>query len=103
MKISSFSFWTNQSYSISPACLQLMIIVKKLCSYIFKVCVYPVFDNLESGKRNFCFGKKVWKNSWILDPKICTNFASSILQFEKGIIGDVKCRKPILQHNELVW
>ena len=32
------------------------------------------------------------------------NFASSILQFEKGIIGhDVKCRKPILQHNELVW
>ena len=28
---------------------------------------------LESGKRNYCFGKKVWKKSWVMDPKICTN------------------------------
>ena len=27
-----------------------------------------LFDNLESGKRKYCFGK-----SWILDPKIFTN------------------------------
>ena len=30
------------------------------------------FDNLESGIRNYCFGKKVWKKSSILEPKICT-------------------------------
>ena len=39
----------------------------------FKVSIDPLFDNLESGKRNFCFGKKVWKKSRILDSKICTN------------------------------
>ena len=32
-----------------------------------------LFDKLESGKRNYCFGKKVSKKSRILDPKICTN------------------------------
>ena len=30
-----------------------------------------VFDNLESRKRNIVL-KKVWKKSWILNPKICT-------------------------------
>ena len=38
----------------------------------FKVCNH-LFDNLESRKRNHCFGKKVSKKSWSLDPKICTN------------------------------
>ena len=36
-----------------------------------------IFDNLESGKRNYCFGKKVWNNSWILHPKSSTNPVTS--------------------------
>ena len=35
----------------------------------FKVSTDHLFDNLESGKRNYCFGKKVCKKSWISDPK----------------------------------
>ena len=31
---------------------------KKLCSCFFKVTIDHLFDNLESGKRNYCFGKK---------------------------------------------
>ena len=34
----------------------------------FKVSTDHLFDNLESGKRNYCFGKKVGKKSWILGP-----------------------------------
>ena len=39
----------------------------------FKVFIDHLFDNLESGKRNHCFGITVWKNFWILKPKNCTN------------------------------
>ena len=67
-----------QSYSISPACLQLMIIVKKLCSYIFKVCVYPVFDNLESGKETFVLEKKCGK---ILEFWIQKSVRTLLLRF----------------------
>ena len=35
--------------------------------------MYHLFDNLESGKRNDCFGKKSGKKSRILDSKICGN------------------------------
>ena len=31
---------------------------KKLCSCFFKVTIDHLFDNLESGKRNYCLGKK---------------------------------------------
>ena len=61
-------------YSISPVRLQ-HIVDKAFCSCIFfKVSIAHLFDNLESGKRNYmyCFGKSLEK-SWILDPKICTN------------------------------
>ena len=46
---------------------------KKLCSYfIFKVSIDDLFDNLESGKINYCFGKRLEK---VLNfgSKICTN------------------------------
>ena len=47
---------------------------KKLCSCdFFKVSIDHLFENLESGKRNHCFGKKVWEKSWVLHPKTCTN------------------------------
>ena len=49
---------------------------KKLCScvfFFFKASIDHLFGNLESGKRNHCFGKKVWEKSWVLHPKTCTN------------------------------
>ena len=49
-------------------------IMKKAMFLCFvKVHIDYLFDNLQSGKRNCCFGKKVWKISWILDPIICVN------------------------------
>ena len=45
---------------------------KKNLPAFFKVYIDHLFDNLESGIRNYCFGKKVWKKSSILEPKICT-------------------------------
>ena len=38
----------------------------------FKFSNYHLFDNLESGKINECFGKTSGKKYWILDPKIYT-------------------------------
>ena len=36
----------------------------------FKVSIDQLFDNLESGKRNYCFGKMSWKSLefWIKNP-----------------------------------
>ena len=34
---------------------------KKLCCCVFKVSVDHLFDNLESGKKNYCFGKRLEK------------------------------------------
>ena len=48
-----------KSYSISPVCLQRTW--KKLCFFVFKVSIDHLFDNLESEKRNNCFGKKSGK------------------------------------------
>ena len=46
---------------------------KKLCSYfIFKVSIDDLFDNLESGKINYCFG--IWLEKVLnFRSKICTN------------------------------
>ena len=72
-----FLFWSNRIQSRSLR--------------FFKVSTDHLFDNLESGKKNYCFGKKVCKKSWILDPKICTNpiithyLGASFALFGKGI------------------
>ena len=56
----SFFFGLVKSYSISPVCLQRST-KKALLLASFKVSTLTdhLFDNLESGKRNYCFGKKV--------------------------------------------
>ena len=36
---------------------------KSFVPAFFKVSIDHLFDNLESGKRNHCFGKKVWEKS----------------------------------------
>ena len=62
-----------KSYSVSAVRLQRIMKKKALFLGFFKVYIDHLFDNLESGKKNHCFGKKVWKKSWILTPRICTN------------------------------
>ena len=57
-----FFFVLVKSYLISPVCLQPST-KKALFLASFKVSTDHLFDNLESGKRNYCFGKKVGKKS----------------------------------------
>ena len=33
--------------------------------FVWSLLITDLFDNLESGKRNYWFGKNVWKKSWI--------------------------------------
>ena len=58
---------------------------KSFVPAFLKVCFDHLFDNLESGKRNYCFEKKVWKQSWILDPKICRNPDISCKSFNSWV------------------
>ena len=50
------------------------IIEKSFLPVFFKVSIDHSFDNPESGKskKNIVL-EKVWKKSWILDPKIYTD------------------------------
>ena len=50
-----------KSYSISLVRLQ-RIMEKALFLRFFKASIDHLFDNLESGKRNYCFGKKSGKS-----------------------------------------
>ena len=57
-----FFFVLVKSYSISPVCLQPST-EKALFLASFKISTDHLFDNLESGKGNYCFGKIVCKKS----------------------------------------
>ena len=46
-------------------------------AFLRSILITYYFDNLESGKRNYCFGKKVRNKSWILDPKGSMNPVTS--------------------------
>ena len=46
-----------------------------------------IFDNVESGKRNYCFGKKGWNKSWILDPKRSTNPVTSFKYKRRHLVS----------------
>lgn len=61
-----------KSYSVSASYV-CCVSWKKLCFAFLKVYIDHLFDKLESGKINKLFWKKVWKKSWMSDPKICTN------------------------------
>ena len=56
-------FWSDLIQSRPYVCSASW---KKLCSWIFlkkwKVCIDHLFNNLESGKINYCFGKKCGKS-----------------------------------------
>ena len=54
-----------KSYSISPVCLQPIMVMKKAFLFLrFLRCllINDLFDNFESGKRNYCFVKKSEKS-----------------------------------------
>ena len=70
--INDFFFVLFRSYSISASYV-CSVSWKKRCFAFLKVYIDHLFDKLESGKINKLFWKKVWKKSWMLDPKICTN------------------------------
>ena len=73
------SFWSKSFwYLISLIRLQ-RVMKKALFLCFFKVSVDQLFDNLESGKRNYCFGKVSGKSIefWIKNT-ICTNRASLV-------------------------
>ena len=67
-----FFFVLVKSYSISPVCFQPTCIMKKslFLRFLRSLLITDLFDNLESGKRNYCFGKKSGKSlefiSWYL-------------------------------------
>ena len=69
---SEIFFLLVKSYSILPVCLQC-IVEKGLFLFFFKVYIDHLFDNLESGKRNYFFGKSLAKVFNFLDAKICMN------------------------------
>ena len=65
-EVKFFSCWSNLILS------RLHVMEKTLFLHLFKVPVDHLFYNLESGKRNYCFGKSLEK---VLNfgSKICTN------------------------------
>ena len=73
--VNEIFFVLVKSYSISS--IHLQHVMKKALFLHFKVYVDHLFDNLKSGKRNYCFGKKSRK-SLVIDPKICMNPGSCI-------------------------
>ena len=63
--------------------------MKKALFLHFKVYVDHLFDNLKSGKRNYCFGKKS------IDPKICMN-PGSWIQCVSNVFDMLKSRFVLL-------
>ena len=69
---SIFFFVLVKSYSVSPVCFQPTCIMKKalfLC-FLRSLLINDLFDNLEPGKRNYCFEQKSGK-VLSLFPGIC--------------------------------
>ena len=71
--ISEIFFLLVKSYSISPVCLQR--IIDKALFLLFLRSLAHLFDNCESGKRSYCFGKSLEK---------ILNFGSKNLTLTQG-------------------
>ena len=68
---------------ISPVRFQC-IVKKDVRPIFFKVCIYPLFDNLESGKINSCFGKSLEK---VLNFGSKNLYESCIMYSPQGFSG----------------
>ena len=62
---------------------------EKAWSSFFKISTDKLFCNLKSGKINCCFGKKVGKKSWILDPNICAKPVFKTFGIHHCCFGDI--------------
>ena len=51
-----------KSYSISPVCLQPIMKKALFLSFLMSLLTTDLSDNLESGKRNYCLGKRSGKS-----------------------------------------
>ena len=69
--------------------VRLQCIMKKAWSSFFKISTDKLFCNLKSGKINYCFGKKVGKKSWILDPNICAKPVFKTFGIHHCCFGDI--------------
>ena len=85
--VNEIFFILVKSYSILSILLQH--IMKKALFLHFKVYVDHLFDNLKSGKRIYCFGKKS------IDPKICMN-PGSWIQCVSNVFDMLKSRFVLL-------
>ena len=80
---------------LCPRCtmftVRLQCIMKKAWSCVFKISTDQLFCNLKSGKINYryCFGKKVCKKSWILDPNICAKPVFKTFGIHHCCFGDM--------------
>ena len=71
LQVKFFSCWSNRIQSYLYVCSASL---KRVCfCFFFKVYIDHLFDNLESGKSNYFFGKSLEKVLNFLDPKICMN------------------------------
>ena len=68
-----FFFVLVKSYSISPVSFQPTCIMKKalFLRFLRSLLITDLFDNLESGKRNYCFGKKSGKSLEFISWYVC--------------------------------
>ena len=73
LQVKSFSIWSNFIQSRPYVCSSSW---KKLCSCIFKGLYWSPIWQLESGKRNYCFGKMYGKSVqfWICTKPVNNNF-----------------------------
>ena len=83
-----FNYWKRSFRNLlCPRCtvvtVRLLASRKSLVPIFFKVSVDQLFDNPESGKKKLSFWKKVWKKSWILDPKIYTSPTLTVLTLRR--------------------
>ena len=60
--ISENFFVLVKSYSISPVCLQPIMKKALFLSFLKSLLTTDLSDNLESGKRNYCLGKRSGKS-----------------------------------------
>ena len=74
--VSETFFVLVKSYSISPVCLQPIMKIALFLRFLRSLLITDLLDNLESGKRNYCFGKKSGKSLEFISWYLCKGFTS---------------------------
>ena len=85
-------FWSNRIQYRPYACSSSL---KTFCFWVFRVSIDRLFDNLWVLKKKLLFLKKIWKNSWSLDPKIRMNPVPAEMELGSLVRGKSCC--------EVIW